>query len=118
MNYRTLHAMKKLLPWLLLPVVVFLSSCSQEAPRVNQRLIIVGFDGMDPVLAQQWMDDGSLPNFRKLAAMGDFAPLPTSNPPIQSKRVRHSRMRVTLPQEAAGFMPQAKNPLTLPFHMA
>ena len=73
--------MKKLLPWLLLPVVVFLSSCSQEAPRVNQRLIIVGFDGMDPVLAQQWMDDGSLPNFRKLAAMGDFAPLPTSNPP-------------------------------------
>ena len=81
MNYRTLHAMKKLLPWLLLPVVVFLSSCSQEAPRVNQRLIIVGFDGMDPVLAQQWMDDGSLPNFRKLAAMGDFAPLPTSNPP-------------------------------------
>ena len=48
---------------------------------MGQRLIILGFDGMDPVLARQWMDDGSLPNFRKLATMGGFHPLPTSNPP-------------------------------------
>ena len=36
---------------------------------------------MDPVLAQQWMDDGTLPNFRKLASRGGFHSLPTSNPP-------------------------------------
>ena len=48
---------------------------------MERRLIILGFDGMDPVLAQQWMDDGSLPNFRKLASMGGFHSLPTSNPP-------------------------------------
>jgi predicted AlkP superfamily phosphohydrolase/phosphomutase len=48
---------------------------------VDQRLVILGFDGMDPVLARKWMDDGSLPNFRKLAAMGGFQFLPTSNPP-------------------------------------
>ena len=36
---------------------------------------------MDPRLAQQWMDDGSLPNFSKLAAAGEFHPLKTSNPP-------------------------------------
>ena len=58
-----------------------LAACGKDTPRVDQRLIIVGFDGMDPVLAQQWMDDGSMPNFRKLAAMGEFHPLPTSNPP-------------------------------------
>jgi predicted AlkP superfamily phosphohydrolase/phosphomutase len=62
-------------------VVLMLAACGKEAPLVDQRLIIVGFDGMDPVLAQQWMDDGSLPNFRKLAAVGEFHPLPTSNPP-------------------------------------
>ena len=60
---------------------LMLATCAKDAPRVDQRLIIIGFDGMDPVLAQQWMDDGSLPNFRKLAAMGEFHPLPTSNPP-------------------------------------
>jgi hypothetical protein len=71
--------MKKSLVKLL--VASMLAACAQEAPRVDQRLIIIGFDGMDPVLAQRWMDDGSLPNFRKLAAMGEFHSLPTSNPP-------------------------------------
>ena len=60
--------------------VILLASCVQEPPPA-QRLVILGFDGMDPVLVQQWMDDGSLPNFKKLATMGGFQPLPTSNPP-------------------------------------
>jgi len=71
--------MRKLMTLLLSGLM--LASCGKDAPRVDQRLVIVGFDGMDPVLAQQWMDVGSLPNFKKLAAMGDFRPLPTSNPP-------------------------------------
>lgn len=56
-------------------------ACSPPAPQVEQRLIVVGFDGMDPQLARQWMDDGSLPHFRRLAEMGGFSPLATSNPP-------------------------------------
>ncbi len=59
---------------------LLLTACG-EPPRVDQRLIILGFDGMDPVLVQQWMDDGSLPNFQKLATRGEFQPLATSNPP-------------------------------------
>ncbi|HEY5776750.1 MAG TPA: alkaline phosphatase family protein [Xanthomonadales bacterium] len=66
---------------LLLVLIFLLAACNQEAPRVEQRLIILGFDGMDPFLARQWMDDGSLPNFRKLAEMGGFHSLATSNPP-------------------------------------
>ena len=69
----------KLLAGLLLTVLLMVS-CNQETPR-TQRLIILGFDGMDPVLARKWMDNGSLPNFRKLATMGEFHALPTSNPP-------------------------------------
>ncbi|MDX2417072.1 MAG: alkaline phosphatase family protein [Xanthomonadales bacterium] len=72
---------KRCLVGLLLFVVFLLAACSQAAPPVEQRLIVLGFDGMDPVLARKWMDDGSLPNFRKLATMGEFHPLPTSNPP-------------------------------------
>jgi len=72
---------KSLRMGVLLPVFLLLASCSQDVPTVEQRLIILGFDGLDPVLTQQWMDDGSLPNFRKLAAMGGFHSLPTSNPP-------------------------------------
>lgn len=66
---------------LFLSVVFLLIACSQEIPATEQRLIILGFDGMDPALTRQWMDDGSLPNFRKLASKGGFHSLPTSNPP-------------------------------------
>jgi predicted AlkP superfamily phosphohydrolase/phosphomutase len=75
--------------WLLRPALAALlclsallpTGCGRQAPEVDQRLIILGFDGMDPALARQWMDDGSLPNFSALAARGGFRPLGTSNPP-------------------------------------
>ena len=62
-------------------VIFVLTACLQETPRTEQRLIILGFDGMDPVLVKQWMDDGSLPNFQSLANSGEFHSLPTTNPP-------------------------------------
>ena len=30
-------------------------------------MVILGFDGMDPRLVEQWMGEGKLPNFAKLA---------------------------------------------------
>jgi predicted AlkP superfamily phosphohydrolase/phosphomutase len=39
------------------------------------KLIILGFDGADAKLTQQWMDEGKLPNLAKLRAEGSFAPL-------------------------------------------
>ena len=69
------------LRYFLLPAIALLTACGEPARTVEQRLIILGFDGMDPNLAQRWMDDGSLPNFRRLAETGTFSPLQTSNPP-------------------------------------
>jgi predicted AlkP superfamily phosphohydrolase/phosphomutase len=60
---------------------LLLLACGEPPKTVASRLIIVGFDGMDPALARRWMDDGSLPNFRKLADRGEFHALNTSNPP-------------------------------------
>ncbi len=52
-----------------------------RAARVK-RVVIVGFDGMDPELAARWMDAGKLPHLAALRSAGTFAPLATTNPPI------------------------------------
>jgi len=52
-----------------------------RAARVK-RIVIVGFDGMDPELAARWMDAGKLPNLAALRDAGTFRTLATTNPPI------------------------------------
>ena len=46
------------------------------------RLVIVGLDGMDPVLAEKFMGEGKLPNFSELRKTGCYAPLETTIPSI------------------------------------
>jgi len=46
-----------------------------------KKLIILGFDGMDPHLVEIWMNAGKLPAFKKLRDQGTFTPLQTGNPP-------------------------------------
>jgi predicted AlkP superfamily phosphohydrolase/phosphomutase len=50
---------------------------AEEYPPV----VVVGIDGMDPILLQQFVDKGVMPNFEKLIATGSFSPLGTSIPP-------------------------------------
>lgn len=45
-------------------------------------VIILGVDGMDPVLLQQFIDEGVMPNLAALAERGDFSPLGTTMPPL------------------------------------
>ncbi|MDP6058270.1 MAG: alkaline phosphatase family protein, partial [Pirellulaceae bacterium] len=54
------------------------SSGNQNGPG---RVIVIGMDGMDPVLLQRMMNADMMPNFSKLAQMGGFKPLATSMPP-------------------------------------
>ena len=44
------------------------------------RVIVLGFDGMDPGLAERWMRSGVLPNFARVAKVGRYQHLPTTNP--------------------------------------
>src|SRR5882672_7314438 len=46
-----------------------------------QRLVILGFDGMDPALAGRWMREGKLPNLKRLADQGGMYPLATTYSP-------------------------------------
>lgn len=53
----------------------------QVADSANRKMIILGFDGMDPKLAREMLDAGQLPNFAKLESQGGFDALGTSTPP-------------------------------------
>jgi predicted AlkP superfamily phosphohydrolase/phosphomutase len=67
----------------LLIAVAMLPSCRSARAKSygDQRLIILGIDGMDPQLLHRFMREGKMPNFAKLEAQGDFRPLTTSIPP-------------------------------------
>src|SRR5918994_792633 len=51
------------------------------AGRFSQKLLILGFDGMDPDLVSKWMDEGRLPNMQRLARQGGMYPLATTHSP-------------------------------------
>ncbi len=52
-----------------------------EAEGVPERVIILGFDGVDPTLLERWMDEGELPNLASLRRSGTYLHLGTTLPP-------------------------------------
>ena len=53
----------------------------RAASQFSQRLVILGFDGMDPALVGKWMKEGKLPNLKRLAETGGMFPLSTTHSP-------------------------------------
>jgi predicted AlkP superfamily phosphohydrolase/phosphomutase len=58
-----------------------LLSCQPRKWQGDQKLIILGIDGMDPQLLKKFMAEGKMPNFSALAQKGSFRLLTTSIPP-------------------------------------
>jgi predicted AlkP superfamily phosphohydrolase/phosphomutase len=56
-------------------------SRSRVSKSAGKKVIVIGIDGMDPVLSETMMNAGRLPNLAKLRATGRFSPLGTSIPP-------------------------------------
>ncbi len=66
----------------LMTSVVFTPGCSdKQAVATKKKVLILGFDGMDPQILGKMMDEGRMPTFVKLASEGTFKNLQTSNPP-------------------------------------
>ena len=62
--------------------VLFLSCEGARGGSLHgKKVIILGVDGMDPDLLNQFMAEGKMPNFARLAAEGSFRRLTTSIPP-------------------------------------
>jgi predicted AlkP superfamily phosphohydrolase/phosphomutase len=52
-----------------------------RAGQYKQKLVVLGFDGLDPDLVQRWVDRGGLPNFARLIKQGGLYPLETTVSP-------------------------------------
>lgn len=62
-----------------------LCAAALEAPAAAapaRRVLVLGVDGLDPVLLRSYLDRGLLPNVARLIEQGDFKPLGTSMPPL------------------------------------
>jgi len=55
-------------------------SCGKGHPT-NPKVVILGFDGMDPRRCERMMDEGRLPNLARMRATGGYRHLGTSIPP-------------------------------------
>ncbi len=70
----------------LLVLALPLVDCRHSLPggkplrRARQRVVVLGFDGMDPTLARRFMDEGKLPNLKALADEGSFSRLKSTQP--------------------------------------
>mgnify|MGYP000879397806 CR=1 FL=1 len=70
---------------LILPIRLILRSIRRrKLPKEskNRKVVVLGFDGMDYRLTKRFIDEGHLPNFKKLGDEGTFAPLKTTNPSL------------------------------------
>jgi predicted AlkP superfamily phosphohydrolase/phosphomutase len=63
-----------------LKMVIRLLTGAGKIKGDDKRLVIIGFDGMDPRLAQRFMEEGRMPNLSALAKEGSFGPLQSSYP--------------------------------------
>ena len=58
--------------------------CAIAGPKSSAKdpkVIVIGFDGMDPFLTEKMMDAGELPTFASLRKSNGYRRLATSNPP-------------------------------------
>jgi len=61
----------------ILPLLLLGLSAAPAAPKV----VVIGFDGADSRLVEQWMGEGKLPNMSRLRDDGAYSPLTPTNPP-------------------------------------
>ena len=68
--------------WLSSLCCALLVAAAPLAAEPAKKVFVLGVDGLDPKLLQQYMDRDLMPNVKRLAAQGGFKPLETSMPPL------------------------------------
>ncbi len=59
---------------------LIVASCKRREARAP-KVVVLGFDGMDPRRCERMMDDGKLPSLARMRAVGGYRHLGTSIPP-------------------------------------
>lgn len=63
-------------------LVLALALGAAVAADPARKVLVLGVDGLDPTILQRYVDQGRMPNFKRLIAQGDFTPLETTMPPL------------------------------------
>ena len=77
-----LYSFYALMTWPFRQLFRFLRRRNAYGKATFDRAVILGFDGMDPELADRFMKEGRLPNLAKLRDQGTFSKLRTTFPAI------------------------------------
>jgi predicted AlkP superfamily phosphohydrolase/phosphomutase len=59
----------------LIRILALVTALIPLAALAKEKVIVLGFDGVDARYTEQWMNEGKLPNLAKLRAQGTFRPL-------------------------------------------
>lgn len=78
----SLQAIFAFLTWPIRQFFRFLRHRRAYRKAKTRRAIIIGFDGMDPVVTETFIKQGKLPNLARLRECGTFHTLATTLPPI------------------------------------
>jgi len=84
--------------WALLVAAGCSVACSEAAQRPGGRALVIGIDGMSPVLVERMLREGELPHLAELAERGSWGRL-RSLKPILSPRIWTSMATGKLPAE-------------------
>ena len=77
-----LGAMLTLLIWPIRWVIRSVKGRKAFARSKVKRLVILGLDGLEHTLAERFMDEGKMPNLKRLKEMGSYQLLGTTTPPL------------------------------------
>src|SRR5215472_15913950 len=77
-----LYSLHALFTWPFRHVMRLLRRRNAYGKAKFKRAVILGFDGMDPELAERFMNEGRLPNLARLRERGTFSKLRTTFPAI------------------------------------
>ena len=64
-----------------LVAIIGCSKSRSSAEAAKKKVLVLGFDGMDPQILERLVQEGKMPNFQHLMKTGDYKPLRTSIPP-------------------------------------
>ena len=76
--FTTFLALLTLLTWPIRWAVQKIRGSQALAAARVKRVVVLGLDGQDPELTEQYMKEGLLPNFSRLREQGTFVPLQTT----------------------------------------
>ena len=71
----------KIMALIVLVAISVFSFSESFSKNVDKKVLVIGFDGMDPKLLERLVQEGKAPSFERLMKTGDFKPLQTSIPP-------------------------------------